>query len=157
MYFTIPDRIQKYLIKVVSHNVLAWKITNRRWININSKIINPANLVLVRVSSILIVKKYFWNFHYNYVIAFVVFEIFAFRDRIIQMASPVRNSKLDIISAWVGCRPKISRRVFTLIFSIKNRSNPLNIKYRPKSLPGILNFFLTDQIIRKRIKQITIS
>ena len=70
-------------------------------------------------------------------------------------AIPIKNKKKAIISACDAVKTPKSKVSFTRIFSIKNRSNPLSIKYKANKVPGTFNFFLKDKITRKSKKQIT--
>lgn len=67
--------------------------------------------------------------------------------------TPDKNNKVEITSACVGCNPRKLIRLLTLIFSIKNRSIPFKMRYKANNVPGILNFFRTDHIIRNSKKQ----
>ena len=60
-------------------------------------------------------------------VAFVDFSFLAFRAKKAQIPTPERISNVEMTSACVGWKPNISSRVFTLIFSIKNRSSPFKI------------------------------
>ncbi len=73
------------------------------------------------------------------------------------MQRPVSISKTDIISAWVGRKPKILYVVFTLISSIKKRSIPVKTRYIEKITPGIVIFFLIVHKKRKRKEHIMVS
>ena len=75
----------------------------------------------------------------------------------IHKTRPERNKNVEITSAWVGCNPNKLSLVFTLIFSIKNRSNPLNIRYKAIRVPGTFNLFLRNHRTRKRARQTRIS
>lgn len=46
----------------------------------------------------------------------------------INKITPVRNNRSEMISAWVGCIPKMVYTEFTLIFSMKNLSIPFRIR-----------------------------
>ena len=53
--------------------------------------------------------------------------------------------------------PRKSKVVFTLIFSIKKRSIPLNIKYVAKRSPAVENLVLSFQRMANRMTAIVVS
>ncbi len=62
---------------------------------------------------------------------------------------PPKNVMVEINSACVNSKPAKSITAFTRIFSMKNRSAPLNMQYRANNVPGVLKRFRTDQSTQK--------